>query len=105
MAARNDTATRKSTRKAVAHNVKRRSEADLRTGSSAPTHLSARTLEVGIGTEVRRLRKGLDLTVSELGIAAGISAGMLSKIENGGISPSLATLDALAKALNVPISR
>ena len=67
--------------------------------------LPPRTLEAGIGIEVRRLRKSLDLTVSELGLAAGISAGMLSKIENGGISPSLATLDALAKALNVPISR
>ena len=78
---------------------------DLRTGSSAPDELPLRTLEAGIGTEVRRLRKSLDLTVAELGVAAGISAGMLSKIENGGTSPSLATLDALAKALNVPISR
>jgi transcriptional regulator with XRE-family HTH domain len=64
-----------------------------------------RTLEAGIGTEIRRLRQKLDLTVSELGIAAGISAGMLSKIENGAISASLATLASLAKALNVPISR
>jgi quercetin dioxygenase-like cupin family protein len=30
---------------------------------------------------------------------------MMSKIENGAISPSLATLRALAMALNVPISR
>ena len=30
---------------------------------------------------------------------------MLSKIENGSISPSLVTLNSLAKALNVPISR
>jgi transcriptional regulator with XRE-family HTH domain len=80
-------------------------DGDLRTGSSAPDELPPRTLEAGIGTEIRRLRKSLDLTVAELGIAAGISAGMLSKIENGGTSPSLATLDALAKALNVPISR
>lgn len=80
-------------------------EADLQTGSAAPSELSARTLEAGIGVEVRRLRKSMDLTVAELGVAAGISAGMLSKIENGAISPSLATLDALAKALNVPISR
>src|SRR5207244_6426172 len=65
----------------------------------------ARSLESGIGTEVRRLRKSLDLTVTELGLAAGISSGMLSKIEKGAISPSLGTLDALAKALNVPISR
>ena len=80
-------------------------EGDLLTGSSAPAEMPARRLEAGIGIEVRRLRKGLDLTVAELGIAAGISAGMLSKIENGTISPSLATLDALARALNVPISR
>jgi transcriptional regulator with XRE-family HTH domain len=77
---------------------------DLRTGSSAPSELPARSLEAGIGSEVRRLRKSLDLTVSDFAVAAGISAGMLSKIENGAISPSLATLDALAKALNVPIS-
>jgi transcriptional regulator with XRE-family HTH domain len=84
-----------------------KSETDhrLRTGSSAPTELSARSLEAGIGLEVRRLRKSLDLTVAELGVAAGISTGMMSKIENGAISPSLATLDALAKALHVPISR
>jgi transcriptional regulator with XRE-family HTH domain len=63
------------------------------------------SLEAEIGIEVRRLRKDLDLTVAELGSAAGISTGMLSKIENGSISPSLATLDALARALNVPISR
>jgi transcriptional regulator with XRE-family HTH domain len=80
-------------------------DGDLHTGSSAPLESAARSLEAGIGGEVRRLRKSLDLTVAELGVAAGISAGMLSKIENAAISPSLATLDALAKSLNVPISR
>ncbi len=78
---------------------------DLRTGSLAPIELPPRSLEAEIGTEVRKLRKSLDLTVAELGAAAGISSGMLSKIENGAISPSLATLAALGKALNVPISR
>src|ERR1700722_16315531 len=78
---------------------------DLHTGSSAPSEIAPHSLEAGIGVEVRRLRKSLDLTVVELGAAAGISAGMLSKIENGAISPPLGTLDALAKALNVPISR
>lgn len=77
---------------------------DLLTGSLAPRE-TANSLEGEIGIEVRRLRKGLDLTVAELGGAAGISTGMLSKIENGSISPSLATLDALSRALNVPISR
>ncbi len=54
---------------------------------------------------MRRLRKDLDLTVAELGSSAGISTGMLSKIENGSISASVVTLNALAQALNVPISR
>lgn len=89
--------------------MRRQREADgdtgLRTGSAAPSELSVRPLEASIGFEVRRLRKSIDLTVAELGAAAGISAGMLSKIENGSISPSLGTLDALAKALNVPITR
>ena len=80
-------------------------DTSLRTGSKAPSELSVRPLEASIGLEVRRLRKSIDLTVAELGAAAGISAGTLSKIENGSLSPSLGTLDALAKALNVPISR
>ena len=35
---------------------------------------------------------------------AGLSSGMLSRIENGTISPSLATLQALALALQVPVT-
>jgi len=77
-------------------------DASLRTGSTAPKEATP-TLESEIGAEVRRLRKSFDLTVSELGVASGISTGMLSKIENGSISPSLSTLSSLAKALNVPI--
>lgn len=82
----------------------RSSANDLRTGSHAPIE-AIRSLETEIGAEVRKLRKELDLTVSELGLAANISTGMLSKIENGSISPSLATLESLASALNVPITR
>jgi transcriptional regulator with XRE-family HTH domain len=78
---------------------------ELRTGSEAPSELSGRTLRSSIGFQVRRLRKSIDLTVAELGAAAGISTGMLSKIENGSISPSLGTLEALARALNAPISQ
>jgi DNA-binding XRE family transcriptional regulator len=102
----------KERRAAVRMSVKlalRQNKADadtgLRTGSAAPSELSARPLEASIGLEVRRLRKSIDLTLTELGVAAGISAGMMSKIEHGSISPSLGTLNALAKALNVPITR
>jgi DNA-binding XRE family transcriptional regulator len=61
-------------------------------------------LEVAIGREVREFRKQLEMTVTELAKAAGLSAGMLSKIENGITSPSLATLQALSTALQVPVT-
>ena len=72
-----------------------------RTGSGAPE--AGRGLEQAIGQRIRAIRRDLDLTVSDLASAAGISTGMLSKIENGQISPSLATLQAIAAALNVPL--
>lgn len=61
-------------------------------------------LEVAIGREVHAFRTKLGLTVSDLAAAAGLSIGMLSKIENGVISPSLTTLQALSRALGVPVT-
>jgi transcriptional regulator with XRE-family HTH domain len=61
-------------------------------------------LEVAIGRQVRAFRQQLDMTVVELAKLAGMSRGMVSKIENGQTSPSLATLSALATALNVPVT-
>ncbi|WP_172327138.1 XRE family transcriptional regulator [Mangrovicoccus sp. HB161399] len=62
-----------------------------------------KNLEVAIGREVRELRRRQRLTGAELAAAAGLSVGMLSKIENGVISPSLATIQTLAHALRVPL--
>ena len=73
------------------------------TGSSAAS-VSDLTLEQAIGVQVRQLRRRVGITVSELAASAGLSGGMLSKIENGQISPSLASLQVLAAALNVPIT-
>lgn len=61
-------------------------------------------LEMAIGHEVRTYRKALGITVTDLAAATGISVGMLSKIENGNISPSLTTLQALTRALGVPLT-
>jgi transcriptional regulator with XRE-family HTH domain len=61
-------------------------------------------LERSIGRRVKALRHNANLTVSELSRRAGISIGMLSKIETGSISPSLATLHSLSKALGVPVT-
>ncbi len=61
-------------------------------------------LESAIGNQIKEFRKQLQLTVKEVAKAADLSPGMLSKIENGNTSPSLATLHALANALNVPVT-
>lgn len=61
-------------------------------------------LEAAIGRQVRALRKKLDMRVTELAKLAGLSSGMMSKIENGLTSPSLSTLAALSGALNVPVT-
>jgi transcriptional regulator with XRE-family HTH domain len=61
-------------------------------------------LEGAIGREVRDFRRKLNMTVAELAKMAELSAGMLSKIENGMTSPSLATLRALSVALHVPVT-
>lgn len=61
-------------------------------------------LEVAIGREVRAFRKQQNITVAELSSLTEISMGMLSKIENGNTSPSLTTLQSLARALSVPLT-
>lgn len=61
-------------------------------------------LEAAIGHEVRAFRKTLGITVADLAAATGLSIGMLSKIENGNISASLTSLQALSNALGVPIT-
>ena len=78
-------------------------EDNIETGSSAP-NVPERNLERALGNQIRGLRRQLDLSVADLAGAAGISNGMLSKIENGGISPSLATLQSISAALQTPLS-
>ena len=76
-------------------------------GAADPAHVvdeGPRRLEAAIGRQVRQFRQGLDMTVVELAKQAELSPGMLSKIENGMTSPSLATLSALAGALGVPVT-
>ena len=63
-----------------------------------------RLLEQAIGREVRAFREKLGLNLSELANAAGMSVGMLSKVENGMTSPSLSSLQALSRALQVPVT-
>ncbi|WP_226550327.1 helix-turn-helix domain-containing protein [Celeribacter naphthalenivorans] len=78
-------------------------ETALRQNPHAVKELREKNLEVAIGRQVRELRKRQRLTGADLAAQTGLSVGMLSKIENGVISPSLNTISALAHALKVPL--
>jgi transcriptional regulator with XRE-family HTH domain len=72
--------------------------------SAAGDAVRKNRLEFAIGRQVNEFRSQLGITVADLARQAGLSAGMLSKIENGMTSPSLATLQALSEALGVPVT-
>jgi transcriptional regulator with XRE-family HTH domain len=74
------------------------------TVAATPRSGSERMLEQHLGITVRDLRLRYRLTIADLASRAGISAGMLSKIENGQTSSSLDTLFQIANALGVTIS-
>ena len=57
-----------------------------------------------IANHVRSRRLEIGLNVGQLAERTGISKGMLSKIENAQISPSLSTLERLAGALDMPVT-
>ncbi|MBG1232311.1 helix-turn-helix domain-containing protein [Aestuariivirga litoralis] len=85
----------------------RKNEADNRSAFQNPHKADegqGRYLEEAIGREVRRYREKANLTIADLARSADLSAGMLSKIENGATSASLGTLQALSKALQVPFT-
>jgi len=55
-----------------------------------------------LGKNARRIREEQQLALVEVARSAGISAGMLSRLETGAASPSLETITSLAAALGVP---
>jgi len=72
--------------------------------SKGPEKLTAEEVCRVVGERVRELRLGLAMTMERFAEAAGLSLGMLSKIEHGQTSPSLATLTAVANAADVPLT-
>jgi len=57
-----------------------------------------------VGERVREFRQDLGLTMEQFAEQAGLSIGMLSKVENGQTSPSFATLTSLAHTAGVPFT-
>ena len=62
-----------------------------------------RQIDRAIGASLKELRQQRGQSARGLAEQSGISAAMVSRIENGLVSPSIGTLEALAAALEVPI--
>lgn len=54
-----------------------------------------------LGNNLQQIRKGKNMTQLDLEVASGITAGDISKIENGQINIAFTTLVKLALALQV----
>jgi transcriptional regulator with XRE-family HTH domain len=68
------------------------------------TELRQTSLEETVGAAIRELRQKHGLTIAQVSEQAGISRGMLSKIENGQTSAGMDTLARIARALGVSMS-
>jgi XRE family transcriptional regulator, regulator of sulfur utilization len=57
------------------------------------------------GTRIRRLRDGMDLSLRDLADRSGVSAPMLSQVERGETSPTLAVAERIAGGLELSLSQ
>ena len=60
-------------------------------------------VDLAVGRALHNFRLARGLTIKTLGEMAQMSPGMISRIENGQVSPSLSSLTALAEALETPL--
>lgn len=77
---------------------------DVATSDPAPAENANKALHRHLGSTIRQLRLQHGLTIAEVSQRAGISRGMLSKIENGLASTSLESLEQLANSLGVTLA-
>jgi transcriptional regulator with XRE-family HTH domain len=69
--------------------------------AAIPKQAAAPDVGRQLGAVARRVRESQGLTLTDVAATAGISAGMLSRLETGHVTPSLETMVALAAALGV----
>jgi transcriptional regulator with XRE-family HTH domain len=76
---------------------------DSLASKSTPTAVASR--QTSLGERVRELRTEAGLSVRALAATAGFSPSFISQVENGQASPSISSLERLASALGVSLSR
>ncbi|HWV87688.1 MAG TPA: XRE family transcriptional regulator [Capillimicrobium sp.] len=60
---------------------------------------------MNVGPRVRALREGMDLSLRDLAERSGVSAPMLSQVERGETSPTLAVAARIASGLDLTLSQ
>src|SRR3954466_9193773 len=61
--------------------------------------------QVHIGPRVKALREAMDLSLRDLAERSGVSAPMLSQVERGETSPTLAVASRIAAGLDLRLSQ
>ncbi len=59
----------------------------------------------GLGSRVRALREAMDLSLRDLALRSGVSAPMLSQVERGETSPTVAVATRIAHGLELRLSQ
>jgi transcriptional regulator with XRE-family HTH domain len=62
-------------------------------------------IDIGIGKNIRKLRKATGMTLAEMADLCHCSSGLLSQIETGAVNPSLGTLKSIADVLRVTLGQ
>ena len=60
---------------------------------------------VSVGERIRQLRLGLAMSVRTLAAKTGFSPSLISQAENGQVTPSIGSLERIAMALGVSLSK
>ena len=63
------------------------------------------TADGAVGARVRSLREAMDLSLRDLAERSGVSAPMLSQVERGDTSPTLAVAQKIAAGLDLTLSQ
>ena len=69
------------------------------------TYAAVQQLNGHFGGRVRRLRDAMNLSLRDLSERSGVSAPMLSQVERGDTSPTLAVADKIADGLELTLSQ
>jgi quercetin dioxygenase-like cupin family protein len=60
-------------------------------------------IKIDIGSKIRTIRNRKKITIAQMCEGTGLSKGFISNVENNHTSPSISTLQTIAKFLEVPL--